>query len=422
MVDCHGLGDLIIMKKIGFVIPWYHKDIPGGAEMELRGTVKHLHQSGVEVEIITTCVKDFNSDWTENYFKEGVEVVDDIPIRRFKVRKGNMDAFHKVNYKIMNNIPISIEEEDTFLTEMVNSPDMYKYISEHQDEYHRFVFIPYMFGTTYHGMQACLSKAVLIPCLHDENYAYFRRFKELYPKINGIVFHAKPEMELANRLYDLSNVNQKNLGEGVETEFEYNAERFRQKYNMDSPYIIYAGRKDSAKNINTLITYFREFKLRNASTHGDLKLILIGGGTVEVPDDIKDDVIDLGFVDIQDKYDACAGAELLCQPSKNESFSIVIMESWLCERPVLVNEKCNVTSNFAKESRGGLYFDNYFEFEGCLNYIMDNPEIAKQMGLNGREFVLSNFKWDVIVDRFLKFFNAEENGKTGGQVEEDSNH
>ena len=28
------------MKKIGFVIPWYHKDIKGGAEQELRGIVK----------------------------------------------------------------------------------------------------------------------------------------------------------------------------------------------------------------------------------------------------------------------------------------------------------------------------------------------------------------------------------------------
>ena len=47
-------------------------------------------------------------------------------------------------------------------------------------------------------------------------------------------------------------------------------------------------------------------------------------------------LIDLGFVPIQDKYDAYAAAELLCQPSKHESFSYVIMESWLCERPVLV--------------------------------------------------------------------------------------
>ena len=69
----------------------------------------------------------------------------------------------------------------------------------------------------------------------------------------------------------------------------------------------------------------------------NLKLVLIGGGDINIPEDIKDKVVDLGFLDIQDKYDACAGSVCLCQPSKNESFSIVIMESWLCERPVLVN-------------------------------------------------------------------------------------
>ena len=57
------------MKKIGFVIPWYHKDIPGGAEQELRGIVKHLHEKNVPVEILTTCVKEFSADWTENYME-----------------------------------------------------------------------------------------------------------------------------------------------------------------------------------------------------------------------------------------------------------------------------------------------------------------------------------------------------------------
>ena len=112
------------MKKIGFVVPWYHKDIRGGAEQELRGIVTHL-------EIITTCVKEFTADWTENYFKEGVEIVDGIPIRRFKVRKGNMKEFHRINAKVMQGKTISYDEEDIFIREMVNSPDMYDYLREH---------------------------------------------------------------------------------------------------------------------------------------------------------------------------------------------------------------------------------------------------------------------------------------------------
>jgi glycosyltransferase involved in cell wall biosynthesis len=389
-------------KKVGFVIPWYHKDIPGGAEQELRGIVKHLHQKNIPVEILTTCVKEFSADWTENYFKEGMDEVDGIPVRRFKVRKGDMEAFHKVNAKLMSNQNVSSMEEHIFIDEMVNSPDMYKYIYDNSEDYHRLVYIPYMFGTTYFGIKACPYKSVLIPCLHDEAYAHMRIFWELYRNVEGMLFNAKPEMELANRLYNLGNVKQEILGVGVETDFDYDASRFRKKYGINEPYIIYAGRKDSAKNIDTLIKYFDEFKRRNVE-HGNLKLVLIGGGSVNVPETCKNDVIDLGFVDIQDKYDACAGAELLCQPSKNESFSIVIMESWLCERPVLVHEGCAVTTNFAKESNAGLYFNSYFEFEGCVKYILENTETAEKMGKQGRQFVLDNFKWDVITDKICKF-------------------
>ncbi|MDO5381666.1 MAG: glycosyltransferase family 4 protein [Eubacteriales bacterium] len=394
------------MRKIGFVIPWFHKDIPGGAEAELRGIVKHLHESGVDVEIITTCVKEFTADWTENYFKEGIEVIDEIPVRRFKVRKGNMAEFHKVNAKLMRGENISYDEEEVFLTEMVNSPDMYDYLREHSEEYHRYVFIPYMFGTTYNGIKACPFKSILIPCLHDESYAYMKHFKELFPSLRGIIFHAEPEYELANRIYDLSNVNQQILGEGVETEFEYDADRFAKKYGITDPYIVYAGRKDSAKNVDTLVTYFNEYKKRQPESR--LKLVLLGGGTLEIPKEIEKDVCDLGFVDIQDKYDACAGAKLLCQPSKNESFSIVIMESWLCERPVLVHSQCNVTSNFVRESNAGLNFGNYFEFEGCVNYLLNNSDIADEMGRIGRKFVLNNFRWEVMIEKFLKFFREEK--------------
>lgn len=393
------------MKKIGFVIPWYYENIKGGAEQELRGLVKHLHDAGIDVEIITTCVKEFASDWTENYFKEGVEQIDGVVVRRFKVRKGNMKEFHKVNARLMQGNTISYEEETTFLREMVNSPDMYDYLREHSEDYHRYVFIPYMFGTTYYGIQACPFKSILIPCFHDESYAYFRHFRETFRDLRGIVFNAKPEQELANEILDLRTVKQLLLGIGIETDIDYDADRFRKKYNINSPYIIYAGRKDEAKNINTLIKYFDEYRKRNKDSRQDIKLVLIGGGEVNIPDSIKDDVYDLGFVDIQDKYDACAGALCLCQPSKNESFSIVIMESWLCKRPVLVHNQCNVTSNFVKESNAGLYFDNYFEFEGCINYYIDNPQVAAKMGEAGRQYVLDNFKWDVIMKKFLEFLN-----------------
>lgn len=391
------------MKKLGFVIPWYHKDIRGGAELELKGIVEHLHKKGVELEILTTCVKEFASDWTENYFKEGLEEIDGIPVRRFKVRQGNMNLFHSINGKLLRGESITYNEEETFLREMVNSPALYEYIKDHSEEYHKFIYIPYMFATTYEGVMACPYKSILIPCLHDECYAYFQTFREVYSMASGMIYLSEPEKQLAEKLFKLSGVKQTVVGAGVDTDFEYDGNRFKEKYNIDYPYILYAGRKDESKNIYTLIKYFAEYKKRNQDK-SNLKLVLIGGGDVTFPEEFKDDYVDLGFLDLSDKFDAYAGAEILCQPSFHESFSLVIMESWLCERPVIVHRGCEVTTDFAIRSNGGLYFKDYFEFEGCVNYILNNPKVAHNMGLNGRKFVLDNFKWDIITERLLEAF------------------
>lgn len=389
------------MKKIGFVIPWYGEDIPGGAEMELRGLVHHLHDSGIALEVLTTCVKEFTSDWNVNYHPAGLTEINGISVRRFKVRKRNTQAFDHVNIKLMNGQMLSREEEKVFIHEMVNSDDMYCYMGEHKEEYGLYVFIPYMFGTTYYGLLACPEKSVLIPCFHDEAYIYMKIFREAYSKAAGIVYNAQPEYELMQPIYNLENTCQKVIGVGMNTDISYDKQRFYEKYHIDGPFIVYAGRKDVGKNIYTLISYFERYKLR---MQNNMKLVLIGGGEVEIPESIKDDVYDLGFVDIQDKYDITAAASLLCQPSKNESFSIVIMESWLCRRPVLVHEACEVTKHFAKDSNGGLYFGNYPEFEHCVNYILENPDAASQMGENGCKYVKENFDWKVVIKKYTEFF------------------
>lgn len=395
-----------VMKKIGFVCPWYGENIPGGAEAALRGVSRHLFDAGLDVEILTTTVKEFTADWNEDYYKPGVYDSKGIPVKRFKIRKRNVKAFDEVNIKLMNDMPVTPEEEETFVSEMINSPDLYKYIKDNQADYTAFVYIPYMFGTSYYGVQQCYEKAVMIPCFHEEAYVYMSNFRRVFSKVAGMLFNAAPEEELTKRIYDISNVKTEVMGLGLNTDLTYDAERFRKKFNINEPFILYAGRKDVGKNIYILINNFHEYKTRHDN---DLKLVLIGGGEVKIPAAIKNDVYDLGFVDIQDKYDAYGAAQLLCQPSKHESFSFVIMESWLCKRPVLVHNDCEVTKNFVQTNNGGLYFSDYFEFEGAVDYILEHEDVAKVMGEQGRQYVLDNFAWDVIVNKYIKFFEELEN-------------
>ena len=388
--------------KIAFVIPWYQEQIPGGAEAELRGYVHKLISAGIDTEILTTRVKEFTADWNVNYYPEGCSEEYGIKIHRFNVKKRNTEKFGDVNAKLMSNERVSKVEEEIFLKEMINSPDLYRYIRDKHDEYDLFIFIPYMFGTTYYGMLECLDKAVMIPCFHDEAYIYIDIYKKAFEHAAGFIYNAEAEKRLANKVFDLSGAEQMVLGVGVDTDHSYDAQRFRDKFGIKDPFILYAGRKDVGKNIYLLINYFREYRKRHKESQ--LKLVLIGGGQVDVPEDIKDEIIDLGFVDRQDKYDACAASLALCQPSVHESFSIVIMESWLCERPVLVHEECEVTSDFTKNSNAGLYFRTYPEFEGCIDYYLEHEEIAMKMGQNGREYVLANFAWDIVTDKMIQFF------------------
>ena len=365
------------MKKIAFVTPWYGEDIPGGMESELRGLVHHFAAIKLNVEILTTTIRDFHGEWDENYYSEGVEVCNNIAVRRFRVFRRNKAEFDRVNGKFLGRERTYWDDEQIFFREMIKAFDLYCYIRDHKEEYALFVFIPYMFGTTYYGIDVCKEKAVVIPCLHNEPYAYMRAFRERFPKIRGMIFNSSAEAELANQIYDLQNVQCIVTGIGMETKVSGDAKRFRHKFHIDAPFVLYAGRKDPGKGIYELFYNFEAWKSKRKS---DVQLVLLGGGQVKIPDTIAHEVHDLGFVSEQDKYDAYMASSLFCLPSQFESFSIVIMESWLFGRPVLVNGHCSVTRDFVKESNGGLWYETQNEFIACMDFFFHHSGIAATMG------------------------------------------
>lgn len=382
--------------KLAFVIPWFGADIPGGAEAECFHTASHLHRAGLPVEVLTTCIKEFRSDWGVNYHRRGTDTVGGLPVRRFPVGRRDADAFHRLNGRLMNGLPITAREETVFIHEMIHCDALIRFIDEHQADY-VFVYIPYMFTTTYRGVLAAPERAVLIPCLHDESYAYLGIYKPVFERARGIILHTPAERALAQRLYVLSSDAARLLGEGVNTAFRADPVQFKRKYHLDR-FLLYAGRKDAGKNVPLLVDYFCRYK---ELIPGDLKLVLVGDGPLSIPAGHEEDVIDLGFVPVQDKYDAYAAALALCQPSLNESFSLVIMESWLAERPVLVHERCAVTRDHCLASSGGLFFDSFSDFVGCLDYLQEHEEQARRMARNGRRYVLANYTWDRIVKKYL---------------------
>lgn len=397
-----------IAKPIGLVIPWYGDEIRGGAEQECNYLAHSLKNAGADVEVFTTCVKDASCDRGKNTLPEGTFIESGITVRRFPVNTcRDIDSYTESNNRIYHNSDFTRRDEEIYFANDINSDVMYDYIQKHKNDYRAFLVIPYMYGITYNAASICPEKVVMIPCLHDESYAYMSVLKKRMNSLKGMIFHAKPEYDLAKRLYGLENVRTAILGEGIDTDWfsACDPKAFRQKYQIEAPFILFAGRKDAGKKADELCRFFIRLKKEEADC--DLKLVLIGGGKlpVSIPDDMQSEVIDLGFVSVEDKHNAFAAAEFLCNPSYFESFSLVIMESWIAKRPVLVSEHCAVTTNFCLETNGGLYYNNYAEFRECIKYLLHHKEIGNMMGENGFQYVMEHFTHEKISRNYLKFLD-----------------
>ena len=143
-----------------------------------------------------------------------------------------------------------------------------------------------------------------------------------------------------------------------------------------------------------MFKYFLEYKKSNQS---NVKLVLMGKEIIDVPK--NDDIISLGFVTDEDKFNGLAACQCLLLPSQFESLSMVVLEAMKTGRTVLVNGKCEVVKGHCVQSNGGLYYTNYYEFEGCLDFILNHKDICDLMGENGLNYVDKNYRWEVIINK-----------------------
>lgn len=382
-------------RTLAFVLPWYGQDAIGGAELLARETAERLAAAGVPVEVLTTTARDQFSGWWRDWYPPGRRVENGVPVRRFPLRAQIPDRFATINERLIAGERVSREEEQRFLAEFVNSDALYRYIAREGERY-CLLFLPYFFSTTYFGAQLAPQRSWIIPCLHDEGYARMAAFRELFPQVRGVICLSAPERELARALYQLPDEKLLLWGAGVETEPRGDAARFRAKYRIDRPFLLYVGRAVPTKNVPLLLDYF----VRYALHHDDLLLVLAGPGELRRPVQLADRIIHLGAVDEQTKRDAYAAALATVQPSVRESFSLVLMESWVEGTPVLVNARCAVTRDFALASGGGLPFANFAEFAALIEYLRAHPTARAALGARGRSYVQRHFAWPTLLARY----------------------
>jgi glycosyltransferase involved in cell wall biosynthesis len=380
------------MMRLAVVVPRYGADILGGAETFARGFAEEMTARGYHVDVLTTCGRD-HLTW-RNELPPGRSVINGIAVERFPIPSNwTSDRYHALHGRILSGQSLTVDEQYEWVDKGAHSPALYAFIRRHQAAYDLLIFVPYLFPTTYYGASVAPHKSIIWPCLHDEGYAWLVPTRAVLASACGIMFNAEPERKLAHRL-GIDNRGEAIVGFGLQPG-NGSAERFRQATGIEAPFILYSGRLEGSKNVPRLVGYFIDYKREHG---GPLKLVLMGSGPEAIP--AHGDIIRLGFRQGQEKLDAYAAATVLCQPSVNESFSIVIMEAWQAGVPVLVHGNCAVTSYHARKSRGGLYFLNYADFSGALDLLLEDPGLRARMGQNGCRYVAQNYNWDAVAGRF----------------------
>lgn len=392
--------------KITFVTPWYGPGIPGGAEALAREVAQRLAAAGHQVSVLSTTIRDFYASWDENYHAPGSEVIAGVQVHRFPVSATRRAAFDAVNARLMAGAPVNATDSLIYVNEMFSVPGLYHALAA-EPATTRLVFLPYMFATTYFGVQIRPEHSLLVPCLHDEAYARLPIYRNVFSSVRARIFNSHAEQELAHEIFGQREGQQERVaGMGIEKPENVDGARFRQRYHIEGPFVLYAGRLEPGKNSTLLLDFWSRY---TSSRDNPAELVLIGSTTPGLARHIASGlpgVRALGFIPEADKWDAYAAATALVQPSLHESFSIVLLECWATGRPVLVHGRCAVTREHVRRANGGLYFVSYEEFAAVLDLLLAQPELAAQLGAQGRRYVDDYFRWEEVLAHYEQLLSS----------------
>jgi glycosyltransferase involved in cell wall biosynthesis len=379
--------------RIAFVPPRFGPQVVGGSEAASRQVALGFAARGWHVEVLTTCAVNHYT-WA-NDLKEGMTVEDGLRVRRFENIFQSSEAGYRAQMKIQAEILPTIDEQVAWLSWRFTVPDLFEHLLRHGAEYDAIMFSPYMFWTTTVCQPAVSDRAVAMPCLHDEFYARLDVVRPVLADAARVWFLSEPEHELAHRLGPLAP-DHTVTGLGVHVPSGYEPDRFRRRHGLTRPFILFAGRRAPEKGWHWLVDQFADA----THEHGlDLDLVTMGAGDIDPRSDIASRVIDLGLVSAEDRDDAMAAAVAYVQPSRMESFSLSVMESWLAGTPVLAIEGSEVVGWHCRRSGGGRIFADGTELAAILHELTADPGARAEMAARGRNYVLENYAWPVVLDR-----------------------
>ena len=386
------------MERIAFVCQRYGTEVNGGSELHCYQLTERLAEH-FDVTVYTTCALDYVT-W-KNHYPAGETCIGPIRVKRYPVEKErDKGRFDRLCEKVLGKPHTDREEEKWIDEQGPYCPELIRNLEKEHGEYKKVFFMTYLYYLTARGLPMGFDNAMLIPTVHDEPPVYLRYYDRVFAAAKGICWNTEEEKAFAIRRFPMiKDTPSIMVGVGMNEppkELPEIPESLRER-----KYLVYAGRIDESKGCGEMFSYFQRFREENGE---EISLVLMGKPVMEIPKD--EGIIPLGFVSDEMKLAVMKEAFALVLFSRFESLSMVVLESMIMGRPVIVNAKCEVLKGHCVRSNAGLYFSNYPEFREEVKWMLAHPTEYEQMRINGKEYVRENYSWSRIVEKYKQMIEV----------------
>lgn len=387
--------------RLCFVIQRYGLEVAGGAEAHCRWLAEHAAAQH-DVEILTTTARDYVR-W-DNHYASGPDTVNGIPVTRCAVKQArDAEAFARVSDHVFLEDHTLADERRWVRENGPLCPALLRALRcRHDVDW--FIFYCYRYWQTWAGLPPVRERAVLVPTAEEDPALALGIFGEFFGLPRGLVFLTPEERRLVKRASgtgDSGGPEDIVIGTGLEIPPGWKTIDVRERFDLPEPFLLYVGRIDRNKGVDTLFRYYRWLR----DEWGELPcLVLVGADALSIPNDIP--VRHLGFVTEEEKYALLAACEVVLHPSSYESLCISILEAWAMGRPVLVNGGCSVLRAQCERSHGGIWYEDFAQFAEALRTLLADPALRRTLGEQGRRFAERECRWSVVTDRFVTFLEG----------------
>jgi glycosyltransferase involved in cell wall biosynthesis len=113
---------------------------------------------------------------------------------------------------------------------------------------------------------------------------------------------------------------------------------------------------------------------------------------------VAQSTIFLGYVPHWEYLELLNSSDILCFPSRNEPFGLVLLEAWAAGKPVVASDVGGLGENIENFTDGIKVYVNPDSVAWGINYLLNSPEAMRKIAEGGAAKV-KNFEWKILAGK-----------------------